>query len=102
MEKVFQQEKHLNEKMAVMIEEKEKKIKELEREVMTITNARLQQKLESNELEKERDYYRRRVEDLMAKLEKQQVDFNDVLNEKEEALEKALADKAVTIIFIIS
>ena len=71
-------------------------IKELEQSHNSLTNADLQKRSMSDELQKERDLCHRKIDDLAAQLDIQQSEYNSKVSNKEKLLDEAHHRQHVT------
>jgi chromosome segregation ATPase len=95
LEKLLEQEKHHNQTVMTLLEEKDNKIKDLENEIFNLNNEKLRYESEESEIEKERDYFRKKLDEFTDKFDKQQLELNALLNQKDQHLERIISDKKV-------
>jgi hypothetical protein len=97
--RVLEEEKNVNEKLGRRIGELEKELMQQVEENSRVNEKSHKSSFEIVEVEKEKDFYRRKCEELQRKVERQSVEFNEALKAREDEIEALQTQKNVSFWF---
>ena len=95
LEKLLEQEKNHSQKVSSLLEERGNQIKDLEGEIARLKSENLRYENQESEIEKERNFFRQKIDEFTEKFDRQQSELTALLNQKDQHLERIIADKKV-------
>lgn len=95
LEKLLEQEKNHSQKVSSLLEERDNQIKDLEGEIARLKSENLRYENQESEIEKERNFFRQKIDEFTEKFDRQQSELTALLNQKDQHLERIIADKKV-------